>query len=61
MDPAPQLAQRLREYALALKSAGQSDQRSLEEWLSYWNDDDTAYGNLRDIEHWLSQAQRKRN
>jgi len=26
----------------------------LEEWLRYWNDDDTDLGNLRNFEHWLS-------
>lgn len=27
---------------------------ALEDWLRYWNDEDTDLGNLRNIEHWLT-------
>jgi hypothetical protein len=30
----------------------------LEDWLRYWNDDDTDLGNLRNLEHWLSRSRR---
>jgi hypothetical protein len=26
----------------------------IEEWLRFWNDDDTDLGNLRNFEHWLA-------
>jgi hypothetical protein len=26
----------------------------LEDWLRYWNDEDTDLGNLRNFEHWLA-------
>jgi hypothetical protein len=29
---------------------------ALEDWLRYWNDEDTDLGNLRNIEHWLTEA-----
>jgi hypothetical protein len=28
----------------------------LEDWLRYWDDDDTDLGNLRNYEHWLMRA-----
>jgi hypothetical protein len=31
-----------------------------EQWLEYWNDDDSDLGNLRTFEFWLSQARRHR-
>jgi hypothetical protein len=61
MDPATQLSQRLKTYAATLAAAGskQADDYSIEEWLGFWDEDDSAYGNLRNIEHWLSQAARQ--
>ncbi len=29
------------------------------EWLRFWNDDVSDFENLRDLEHWLKQAQTK--
>jgi hypothetical protein len=54
-DPAMQLYARLR----ARETAGQApaDPPSLREWMQYWNDDDSAIGNLRTLEHWLSRRQ----
>lgn len=53
MDPLTQLYERLR----ACAPAGQipPEPPSIEEWLQYWNDDDTELGNLRTFEHWLSR------
>lgn len=27
------------------------------DWLRFWNDDASDFENLRDLEHWLKQAQ----
>jgi len=62
MDPATELSHRLKQYAATLVGAGgqQVDDHSIEEWLGFWNDEDSAYGNVRNIEHWLSQAAARR-
>ena len=62
MDPATQLSQRLKVYAATLAAAGsqQADDSSIEQWLGFWDEDDSTFGNLRNIEHWLSQAARYR-
>jgi hypothetical protein len=44
MDPLTQLYQRLR-----------TQWPAIEAWLEYWDDEDTDLGNLRTLEHWLSQ------
>lgn len=28
----------------------------LQQWMQYWNDDESYAGNLRNIRHWLSRA-----
>jgi hypothetical protein len=28
----------------------------LEDWLRYWNDEDTDRANLRNFEHWLARS-----
>lgn len=59
MDHATELSQRLKQYAATLAAANrQTDDHSIEEWLGFWNDDDSVYGNMRNIEHWLSQTLR---
>jgi hypothetical protein len=55
MDPLTNLYERLR--AQAPPGAYPVEPASYEEWLQYWNDDDTDLGNLRNFEHWLSRRQ----
>jgi hypothetical protein len=52
MDPLTTLYERLR--TLGPPGAYPADPASCEEWLQYWNDDDSDLGNLRNFEHWLS-------
>jgi hypothetical protein len=58
MDQATQFSHRLKKYAATLTTANaaQIDDYSLEEWLGFWDEDDSTFGNVRNIEHWLSQA-----
>jgi hypothetical protein len=58
MDQATQLSRRLKQYAATLANAGakQDDDYSIEQWLRFWDEDDSVYGNVRNLEHWLSQA-----
>ena len=60
MDHATEISQRLKHYAATLASAGAkvADDNSLEQWLGFWDEDDSVYGNVRNLEHWLSQAAR---
>lgn len=53
MDPLTQLYQRLRAQVPGPRIAVEPE--AIEEWLEYWNDDDSDLGNLRTFEHWLSQ------
>lgn len=59
MDPLTSLYDRLRQQASS--PAGQNrvwpdEPPRLEDWLRYWNDEDTDLGNLRNFEHWISRA-----
>lgn len=58
MDHATEVSRRLKRYAQVLtESASQvMDDASLEEWLGFWDDDDSIYGNARNLEYWLAQA-----
>lgn len=53
MDPLTQLYQRLRAHVPGPRIP--IEPPAIEEWLEYWNDDDTDIGNLRAFEHWLSR------
>lgn len=57
MDPLTQLYQRLRAHVPGPRIPIVPP--AIEEWLEYWNDDDTDLGNLRTFEHWLSHAKAK--
>jgi hypothetical protein len=52
MDPLTNLYERLRQS----DRTGLMPQEPprLEDWLRYWNDEDTDLGNLRNFEHWLT-------
>jgi hypothetical protein len=56
MDAVNVLTQRLRHFADCLQASGARDfvPPTLEQWLEFWDDDDTEIGNLRNLEHWLS-------
>jgi hypothetical protein len=58
MDQATELSMRLKQYAAALTAAGlqQADDYSIEQWLGFWDEDDSVFGNVGNIEHWLSQS-----
>ncbi|MFT3752598.1 MAG: hypothetical protein QM800_06870 [Paludibacter sp.] len=32
----------------------------LQQWLQYWNDEETVAGNLRHLEHWHQRARQTR-
>jgi hypothetical protein len=57
MDPLSNLYQRLRESNRAPANIP-SEPPQLEDWLRYWNDEDTDLGNLRNFEHWLARSGR---
>ena len=56
MDPLAQLYERLRAQwpprRLPLEPS------AVEDWLEYWNDDQSEIANLRTFEHWLSRPTR---
>ena len=54
MDPLTTLYQRLRQRGSVPACVEQPP--LLEDWLRYWNDNDTELGNLRNFEHWLSRS-----
>lgn len=61
MDPLTSLYSRMREVGSAANSGWPQEPPSLEDWLRYWNDDDTELGNLRNFEHWLSRCKPRRD
>jgi hypothetical protein len=62
MDPLYMLNQRLRYFSECLHGtpAANIAAPSVEDWLQYWNDDDTDLANLRNFEHWLSTSKAQR-
>jgi hypothetical protein len=58
MDPLTNLYERLRQSARANAEQLPNEPPGLEDWLRYWNDEDTDLGNLRNIEHWLARSRR---
>lgn len=58
MDPLTNLYERLCEANGAMKMPAEPPQ--LEDWLRYWNDEDSDLGNLRNIEHWLTHGAQSR-
>lgn len=53
MDALTNLYERLRAQAPAGTGV---EPPSYEQWLQYWNDEETEIGNLRNFQHWLSRA-----
>ena len=62
MDRSIDSAERLRRYAAVLSAAGElsHDEQALEQWLMFWDESDSEYRNLSNIEHWLAQAGHQR-
>jgi hypothetical protein len=56
MDPLTQMYQRVRAQVPGPQLP--IEPPNIEEWLEYWNDDDSDLGNLRAFEHRLSQLAR---
>jgi hypothetical protein len=56
MDPLTQLYERLR--AEVPGASIPAEPPSFEDWMQYWNDEDSEIGNLRAFEHWLSRRKR---
>ena len=58
MDPLTHLYERLRQSgddeSCHSRANVPNEPPALEDWLRYWNDEDTDLGNLRNFEHWLS-------
>ena len=52
MDPLTNLYERLRRTQSHTEIPNEPP--ALEDWLRYWNDEDTDLGNLRNFEHWLT-------
>jgi len=42
----------------AAQASALSHTPTLEQWLEYWNDADTDFGNLKNICHWIELARR---
>lgn len=61
MDHATEISQRLKAYAATLTDAATHalDDNALEQWLGFWDEDDSVYGNVRNLEHWLARANRQ--
>ena len=55
MDPLSQLYERLR--AQVPRGHLPPEPPSFDDWMKYWNDDESELGNLRSFEHWLSRRQ----
>ena len=56
MDPLTQLYERLR--AQRPQATLPPEPPAFEDWLEYWNDDQSDLANLQTFEHWLSRAPR---
>ena len=64
MDPLTNLYDRLRQRAAQtvppgatrIPAAWPEEPPQLEDWLRFWNDEDTDLGNLRNFEHWMARV-----
>ena len=58
MDPLSTLYHRLRASAPegSPTRLWPAEPPGLEDWLRYWNDEDTDLANLRNFEHWLARS-----
>jgi hypothetical protein len=56
MDAEISLSDLPRFNAFAAQASALSRAPTLEQWLKYWNDADTDFGNLKNIRHWIDLA-----
>jgi len=57
MDPFTNLYDRLRQKAAGTGTTALPEEPpQLEDWLRFWNDEDTDLGNLRNFEHWMARS-----
>ncbi|MFL6549408.1 MAG: hypothetical protein ACJ8OJ_11985 [Povalibacter sp.] len=57
MDPLTNLYDRLRQQATESKATVWPEEPPcLQDWLRFWNDEDTDIGNLRNFEHWMARS-----
>ena len=57
MDPLTNLYDRLRSKAAAGNApAWPEEPPHLQDWLRFWNDEDTDLGNLRNFERWIARS-----
>jgi len=68
MDPLTNLYDRLRQRAAhtvplavppgatRIPAAWPEEPPLLDDWLRFWNDEDTDLGNLRNFEHWMARV-----
>jgi len=54
MDPLTNLYDRLRQQSAG--AAWPEEPPRLQDWLRFWNDEDTDLGNLRNFEHWIARS-----
>jgi hypothetical protein len=53
MDPLTNLYERLRAQAPGTPPI---EPPLFEQWLQYWNDEDSDFGNLRNFQHWIARG-----
>ena len=56
MDAEISLSDSSRSNAFAMQARALSQTPTMEQWLRYWNDADTDFGNLNNIRHWIELA-----
>lgn len=58
MDPLTNLYDRLRQQSQAGNPAATwpEEPPMLQDWLRFWNDEDSDLGNLRNFEHWIQRS-----
>lgn len=60
MDPLTNLYDRLRQQSAAGANASWPEEPPrLQDWLRFWNDEDTDLCNLRNFEHWMSRPRKR--
>ena len=62
MDPLTNLYDRLRQQSnQGNPSASWPEEPPMfQDWLRFWNDEDSDLGNLRNFEHWIARSRPKR-
>lgn len=58
MDPLTSLYERLRSQAAP--GTYPAEPPSYEQWLQYWDDNDSELSNLRNFQHWLARRAERR-